>query len=110
MLKLLSGWKAYVIGGGVILAIGFASGWTVSGWKHSASELGKLEAAISDATAKVTEIGNIATANAQAEAKLHQQYLSDSRRLADYVEASGACRITDDDIGVWYSSASPDQN
>ena len=108
------GWKGMAAAVAITMAVSatlsFTAGWQVSSWKHSASELGKLEAAITDATNKVTEIGKIADANAEKEAQLHQQYLDDSRRLADYVEASGARRITDDDIRVWYSSAPPGED
>lgn len=105
MLKFLAGWKAYAIGGAVILAIGFTSGWVVNGWRHSASELGKLQAALNEQVEKMAEQNRISVAHLTALEQINTQARANSRRIGQYVEATNACRVSDADRRVFIGSA-----
>ena len=110
MLKLLAGWKAYAIGGAAILAFGFALGWVVNGWRHSASELGKLQAALDEQVEKMTEQNRISVAHLTALEQINTQARANSRRIGQYVEATNACRVSDDDRRVFIGAAASSKN
>jgi hypothetical protein len=94
------------IGGAVIASLAFTSGWVVNGWRHSATELGKLTAAIDAAETRVNNIGTAAEASAQRLAAINSQALEDSRRIASYAAQTNACRVTAADISV-FTGAEP---
>lgn len=110
MLKFLAGWKAYAIGGALILAFGFTSGWVVNGWRHSASELGKLRAALDVQVEKMTEQNRIAVAHLATLEQINTQARANSRRIGQYVEATNACRVSDADRRVFIGSATSSEN
>jgi len=93
--------KAMAIGGAVIASLAFTSGWVVNGWRHSASELGKLTDAIEAAETRVNNIGTAAEASALRLAEINSQALQNSQRIASYAAETNACRITADDIRVF---------
>ena len=97
----LGGIQTYLIVGALVAAAAFGAGWTVNGWRHSATELGRLSAALEDAHAKVIALGDVARASAQTQAGIIDDALRNSQRIAAYVETTNACRISADDVRVW---------
>lgn len=101
-LKALAGWKGYAAIGGVMLAVGFAGGWTVRDWKAGADG----EAVAQEKVREVTRIvyrerdqadatSRIETAAAEAQAEIRTVTRTLIREVPVYVtpDADARCVV-----------------
>lgn len=106
MLRFFVGWKGYA----ALAVVVAVSTWTVAGWRHDASELGKLEAALDQQVEKMTEQNRISVTHLATLEQINTQARANSRRIGQYVEATNACRVSDADRRVFIGSATTSEN
>ncbi len=99
--------KAMAIGGAVIASLAFTSGWVVNGWRHSASELGKLQASYADTLDRMKGVAAALEAGNTRQNEIREQTATSARKVREYVEANNSCSFSADDRRL-FIDAHPD--
>ena len=88
----------------VIFSVAFGGGYKLRGWIAAATDKARLEAALEAAVTRMDGIAQASQTTADNLAQINQDARVNSQRIATYVEATNACRITPDDIRVFTSN------
>ena len=90
---------AYVAGGGALLVTGFASGWTVNGWRHDAAANAALEASIEGLAAATTAVNDVAadyeTGRGEVES-VRTEVITNTREVYRDIEVPANCAVQPD--------------